>query len=102
MSYLYHATSAQAAESIQREGFRESSLHDIAFGVWLSDRPLDHGDDVARDADVCFRVEVPEGTDLTNFEVVEDAQPPEAYREWIVPVVMVNSWKRHILVEAED
>ena len=79
----------------------ESSLQDIVFGVWLSDRPLDAADGVAHQNGICFCVDVPLDFDLSNFEAINDGKPIEAYCEWIIPAVLVNSWPRRIVDEDE-
>lgn len=101
MTKLYHSTSNHASVCIQRDGFMESSFQDIVFGVWLSDRPLNAGDGVAHQNDVCFCVDVPLNFDLSNFEAITEDKPIEGYREWIIPAVLVNSWPRGIVDEDE-
>lgn len=97
---LYHSTSLASAALILRDGFNDSALLDVAFGVFLADRPLDHGDDVARHANCCLEVRVPDGFELGIFELIEDDRPLEAYREWIIPAEIVNTWVR-IQLEGE-
>lgn len=98
---LYHVTSKEAAIQIANEGFVESDFHGIAMGVFLSDRPLDAGDGVALAADVIFVVTVPDDFDVHEYEVIEEGRPADAYREWLVPASLVNSWPREILINAE-
>ena len=101
MTKLYHSTSAEASSQIELVGFLESSLQDVVFGVWLSDRPLDHGDGVAHRAATCYCIEVPFGIDLSEYEAINEGKPFEAYREWIVPADLVNTWRRSV-VESDD
>lgn len=101
MTKLYHSTSNDAAVCIQRDGFMESSLQDVVFGVWLSDRPMTACDGVASQSDICFCVDVPLEFDLSDFEAITEGKPIEAYREWIIPAHLVNNWPRRILNETE-
>lgn len=94
MTKLYHSTTSSGAARIERDGFRESSPAGLVRGVFLADRVLTHADGVASGADAAFEVIVPHGFDLSDFELIEEGRPPEAYREWIVPARHVNAWPR--------
>ena len=96
---LFHSTSRVAAALVTRDGFRDAVfMQEVpgVVGVCVSDRPLDAGDGVARSTEVCFVVSVPPGTDLSSFEVVEERRPSNAYREWLVPAEVLNTWPRRI------
>ena len=54
---VYHATSREAADAIEREGFRDSRGSHLSaeafFGVWVADLPLD-SDEGAPGSDAFF------------------------------------------------
>ncbi|MGY4713053.1 hypothetical protein ACXDF8_26500 [Mycolicibacterium sp. CBM1] len=98
---LYHRT--PAAEAILRDGFRDATgyymFHDFGLtGVWLSDVALDINEGAK--GDQVLRVELPDDVDLTDYEVVEDDEPP--YREWCVPAELINTRARVVLVDPRD
>jgi hypothetical protein len=102
MITLYHATSHSVAAAIESGGFLDADFYGIAHGVFLSDRPLDAADDVARYCDVVFEVDVPANFELEQFEAVEEDRPEEAYREWLIPASILNSWVRRRFIEPDD
>lgn len=88
----YHRTSAAAAASILRDGFREATgsygLDTLTLtGVFLSDVPLDCQD--GAQGDVLLRVRLPAHRVMDEFEIVEEAKP---YREWCVPARILNEF----------
>jgi hypothetical protein len=88
---LYHRTTRANADLILREGFRnEKERYTSDFGdegVWFSDVPKDASegdpDEVVVAIDVGFSAR-----SLSTFEWGEDET---AYREWLIPVALVNS-----------
>lgn len=113
MHTLFHATSAAAAHSIESEGFKDADFHGVARGVFLSQRPLDEGDDVAKHCDAHFALEVPSGFPLDDFELInevllDDPAPVmepsaiEEYREWLIPAAILNKWPRRRWIDQED
>ena len=89
MSVVYfHRTTVEAAEAIQRGGFRDGTgrymTAEVHCGVWLSDRPLDVNE--GADGDVLLSVTLPDDLDLSAFEWVQDV----GYREWLVPAAIIN------------
>ena len=96
MTTLYHATSRAAADCIEIGGFLDAPFMSIANGVCLSSRPLDAADDVARHCDVVFEIDVPQDFELQQFEIIEEDRPDGAYREWLIPALILNSWIRRI------
>jgi len=84
-SILFHATTAERAEAILRDGFvdgRGNYTAEIELsGVWLFDFPLDANVSAWGDAVLAVSFVLPLSC-LAEFEVIEDAKP---YREWCVP-----------------
>lgn len=101
MLVLYHCTPAGAA--IERAGFRDRSgsygfVGLVLTGVFVSDVPVDVNEGAAGDdllevlsADV----------DLTDYELVEDS-PDKGYREWCVPVQLLNTRARVRLLSEDE
>lgn len=84
----YHTT--DAAETILRDGFRDATgLYLMAnftlTGVWLGNVPMTVNEGAK--GDQVLRVELPDGIDLTDYEVVEEFK---SYREWCVPAALIN------------
>ena len=93
---VYHATSSEAADAIEREGFRDArdarGTHLIAeafSGVWVADLPLD-SDEGPPSSDAFFIINIPE-PDIADFEFVEEDKP---YREWLIPADLLNRYPR--------
>jgi hypothetical protein len=94
---VYHSTSRETAEAIERDGFRDGTgtyLTSEKFtGVWVSDRPLDENEGGM--AEALLIVEVPDA-ELEPYEWVEEGKP---YREWLVPAELLNG---HGITERAD
>jgi len=90
---VYHVTSSEAADAIEREGFRDARgtiPGSAGFnGVWVADLPLD-STEVAKGADAFFIISIPE-SDIVDFEFVEEEKP---YREWLIPADLLNRYPR--------
>jgi hypothetical protein len=97
---LYHRTSAEIAERILRDGFRDGRGTYMTTrehsGVFLSNVPLDINE--GADGDTLLQVEMPEQT-IANYEWREDGKP---YREWLVPAKLVNEKASGVCVVNED
>jgi hypothetical protein len=89
---LFHRTTADGAEVILRDGFRDGRGHYLTesehVGVWLSDRPLDAND--GAEGNAILVVEAPVG-EVDPFEWVEEGK---GYREFLIPAAVVNGWPR--------
>lgn len=89
--HFYHRTHPQAAVSIMRGGFRDSTgtymTGEFHTGVWLSDRPLDENE--GADGAVLLAVDVPDATASAWSDVYEWKQDI-GYREFLVPAELVN------------
>ena len=97
---LYHSTSAGDAQAILETGFRDADFMGVARGVFFADRPLLGFDSVARSAEVTLEVE-PTAALQDEWELIEEGRPEDAYREWLVPANVANTWPRRMLTEAE-
>ena len=90
---FYHATSAAAADAILKEGFKNNQIANavaeiIPEGVYFSDYPLDMGSGTK--GTTTLVVEMPEGETADNYELVYEDW--SAYREFIIPADVVNSY----------
>jgi hypothetical protein len=101
MMILWHRTSADRAESILREGFRDGHggyMTDREFrGVWLSDQPLDSNDGAWGDTLLRVMLGCTED-EISDFEWIEEGK---AYREWLIPALFVNRLAEVSLTERE-
>jgi hypothetical protein len=90
MLVLYHRTTRAAADAILRGGFgkeADCSKSAPATGVWLSDVPLE--DIGGTEGEVLLRLVLPTfEEELDAFEWAEEMKP---YREWRVPVELINA-----------
>ncbi len=90
---LYHVTHRKAAESIQKNGFKDSSgyygLSTTQRGVFFSDKLLDGNDVPLRqdeELDSFFKVDIDEKI-INSYEWVHDYT---AFREWCIPSEIIN------------
>lgn len=96
---LYHGTTESAAQSIRSKGFQDADGHYGFFddyghrvthrGAFFSDRPLDGNEGLPPDANVFFIVDIPKNL-IANFELIEEGT--KGYREWCIPVDLVNKF----------
>jgi hypothetical protein len=88
---FYHRTTAEAADSILRNGFRDGAgtymTGNRFSGVWLSDRPLDCNEGAT--GDVLLRVTLPDSVDISDYYWDEGDEKP--YKEWDVPASIINA-----------
>lgn len=99
---LYHRTTAEAAESIKREGFRDATGRYMmtveVTGVWLSNMPLDCNEGAQGDALLRIDLTLDE-SDIAEFEVVEEGK---GYREWILPAALINGQSTMRLLSQDE
>ena len=98
---LYHVTTAEAARSIMREGFRDSAgyyMTDIWLeGIWLSDQMLDVNEGAEGDTVLAVTLSAPLAT-LADYELIEEGK---GYREWCVPARIINAVGRVRVLEPD-
>jgi hypothetical protein len=96
---LYHRTDPQAAQSILREGFRDSTGNylttNIYSGVWLSNVPLDENEGAFGDILLEVTLEITE-SEIGQYEWIEQGKP---YREFLVPAAQINARMKIRVVE---
>ncbi len=97
---LYHSTSASRAQAILADGFRDEAFMGVARGVFFADRPLLPFDGVAASAEVTLEV-MPSAALQDEWELIEEGRPEDAYREWLVPADVANTWPCRLLTEDE-
>ena len=99
MLTLYHRTSKESAETIQRHGFQDATGHygttTDRTGVWVSDQPLDGNEGAFGQVLLRLTVNMTE-EELAPFEWIEELK---GYREWLVPAHVINA---AATVEIED
>ena len=96
---LFYQTRTQNAQSILRDGFRDSVLEvtddglPIVEGVRLFDDPLGWPLGVAMDGNAMLAIEIPEYA-ISEYElaVVSDDEVSLEIREFAVPASLVNSY----------
>lgn len=91
---LYHSTSREAADAIDRDGFRDAQgtyglIDHVLTGVYVSETPLDENEGALTGALFTFTGVDPET--IADYELIEEGKP---YREWCVPAEIVNTWLR--------
>jgi hypothetical protein len=95
----YHRTTAEAAEQILRDGFRDGvgtyMTDQIWSGVWISNIPLD-GNEGAK-GDTLLQLELEEEA-IVDFEWIQDI----GYREWLVPARLLNEQAAGLRLVGED
>ena len=89
---LYHLTTSEAATSILREGFRDSTGNYLTTkefsGVWLCDS-ADAVYQMGRGGGTLLKVSLRIlEADLAEYEWVEENK---GYREWLVPADLINA-----------
>ena len=86
---LYHSTTAEAAERILSEGFRDGFfgyLGQMRIGTWLSDVPLDESDGCRGHVALELQLEI-NAASIADFEwLLEDA----THREWLIPAAVLK------------
>ena len=98
---LYHFTSAENADDILRHGFTDTdgffAKGQNFIGVWVSDRPLNHGDGLKGQAvlSITLRVGV---DDLSFYELVD---PVKSYRQWCLPASLIRTHGKVSLLPAD-
>jgi hypothetical protein len=103
---LYHVTDRASAQSILRDGFKDSEvLHDnreLLIGVWVADRCLAGEDDVGPRLgplpDVALSIDLPE----ESVEPYERREPGKGYREFCVPASVLNEFDIDRMEELEE
>lgn len=84
----FHTTNA--AEAILRDGFRDGTgnygMSITLTGVFIANMPVSVNEGAI--GDQVLEVVLPDGTDLDDFEIVEEGKD---YREWCVPADLINS-----------
>ena len=89
---VFHTTTDEAADAIEREGFREGVGSYLTVnecrGVWLGNMPMDSNEGAS--GDVLFVLDIPAEV-LEPFEWIEEGKP---YREFLVPAETVNEYPR--------
>ncbi|MCP9496815.1 MAG: hypothetical protein MSG64_20450 [Pyrinomonadaceae bacterium MAG19_C2-C3] len=99
---LYHRTTAERAESIITDGFRDSTGHylsdSIHTGVWLSDVPLDANEGAKGRTLLEVTINLSED-ELTPYEWIEEEKP---YREWLAPAALINSQMRVVIIDEDS
>ncbi len=90
MITLYHTTTADAANAIVANGFKDGTgtyLTDHEFtGVWLSDRPL--GFNEGTQGDTILAVDF--DGDLSELQDYEWVEERKLYRAWLVMAAFLN------------
>lgn len=89
----YHRTTDDAAEAILRDGFRDATGTYMFVGleltgVFISDEPLDANEGASGDA--LLAVDLPDDVSLDDWEIVEEDDDGNTYREWCVPAKLLN------------
>ena len=105
---LFHKTKNQNAESILRDGFRDSEVVEAGQkfeGVQLFDDPI--GWNPSRDGnDTLFVIEIPEDV-ISEHEWVEDGFATRfeysqgKIREFLAPASLINSYGPPVTIEAD-
>lgn len=92
---IYHVTSRESGEAIQREGFRDGEgSYGFATlslkGVWIANVPLSVNDMGKRDDwIIVLDVSDQEVQAFKDYEIIEELN---GYREWCVPAETLNTF----------
>lgn len=89
---LWHLTSTENLESIRENGFRDSSMKERPElkGVFFADQPVWDGmtDGIPDDGTGIVAVFDLPDEELDSYEIKHE--PPQLYREWLIPEDVVN------------
>ena len=98
---LYHATTANAAETILACGFLDGHLtgfgveiRGVSFAAGPTEATMGSALGSAPDSAAIIEVTVPEGVDLGDYVIEEEGMP---VWEWFVPSEVVNTWPRRLV-----
>jgi hypothetical protein len=98
---VFHGTTASAAQTIEREGFRDGQgsymlVGTVVEGVFVSDRPLDENEGAC--SEVVFAIDLDEVA-IQDYEWIQEGL---GYREWCVPASILNGFLRRRLTENKE